>query len=62
MRVECSCFGKDGRQRPRVAQNENFLCFHRGAVTDEGEGHQKPEAQSVNSPVESCVWSYNSVL
>jgi len=46
--VSC-CFGEDGRQRPGVAQNENFPCRRKAEA--EGEGHQKHEAQSVNSPV-----------
>jgi len=76
---ECSCFEKEGRQKPGVAQNVNFSCIRRRVVAAEGEGHQKQEAQSVNpsfgpieanyfgeeghqksvnSPVESCVWSF----
>jgi len=50
---ENSCVGKEGRQRPGVAQNENFLCVRRCTVIDAGEGHQKQEAQSVNPSVES---------
>jgi len=45
---ESCCFEKEGRQKPGVAQNMNFSCIRRRAVTAEGEGHQRQEAQSVN--------------
>jgi len=55
---ECSCFGKEERQKPRVAQNENFPCIRRRTVAGEGEGHQKQEAQSVNPSIESGEANY----
>ena len=37
------------------SENNCVSCIRRGAVAIGGEGHQKHEAQSVNSPVEICV-------
>ena len=53
--VSC-CFGEDGRQRPGLAQNENFPC--RREAEAEGDGHQKREAQSVNPSIESSETNF----
>jgi len=57
-KCECRCFGKEGRQKPRVAQNVNFPCIRCRVMAAEGEGHQKQEAQSVNPSIGSIKANY----